>query len=138
MNKIGGPGARLRALRAFKVVLKAATFEGLRDLHEALQTLKFAIPEGKARLVRGGWGTLGAGARLDEYTGCPLNALFIREARAGGGGLPEAIALSEAALREQGLRPSDFYGPWDAGFLGTRELRELAERELTARLNARR
>jgi hypothetical protein len=116
--------------------LKEATVEGLRDLHEAFQTLQFAIPEGKAQLVRGGWGTLGGGEILDEYTGCPLNALFIRQARAGGGGLREAIALSEYQLRKHGFTSADFYRAWDEGLLHPRELRDVVEAELTARLNA--
>jgi len=132
------PFARDWALRAFEAAVSEASLEGLRDLHEALQTLHFAIPEGKASLIRGAWGSLGGETRHEQYTGCPLNALFIREARAMGGGLRAAINLSRVRMGRHGFGPADFYGAWDAGLLSCLELRDRVERHLTARLMATR
>lgn len=132
------PRMRGRALEAFDAALSEARFDGLRDLHEALQTLHFAIPEGKASLIRGDWGTLGREAGQEQHTGCPLNALFIREARSTKGDLATAISLSQARMARHGFRPSDFYEAWDVGLLSCLELRDQVERHLSARLMAAR
>jgi len=132
------PMMRDQALRAFEAALSEAPVAGLRDLHEALQTLHFAIPEGKASLIRGAWGSLGGETSQEQYTGCPLNALFIREARAMGGDLRSAIELSRVRMGRHGFAPSDFYGAWDAGVLSCVELRDRVERHLTERLQAHR
>ena len=126
-----------RALEAFESALRHAPLSGLRDLHEALQTGQLATPfDGKADLVRGHWGTLGAAPRAVRYSACPLNALYIREAREQHGHLRLAIALLTHFMALDGYLPADFYRTWDAGLLAPLDLRSRVERHIDARLNA--
>lgn len=126
----------MRAYQAFEAALAHASTEGLRDLHEALQTGLLAVQgAGKAHLVRGSWGTLGSETTSGTHSACPLNALFLRSARAHGGGQQLAIWLAAKFMGREGYRPDDFYGAWDAGFLPAAELRGRVERHIERRLN---
>ena len=68
------------AAAAMKAAMRRATLDGIRDLYEALTVGAVATPQGKAELIRGGWGALGSAVPYEDHTACPLTALFIREA----------------------------------------------------------
>lgn len=126
-----------RALEAFESALRHAPLEGLRDLHEALQTGQLANPyDGKADLVRGRWGTLGTGVAAERFSACPLNALYVRWARECGGNLLNVIDALTVEMARDGFGPADFYAAWDRGDLSRLELRRRVERHLEARLEA--
>jgi hypothetical protein len=126
-----------RALEAFESALRYAPFAGLRDLHEALQTGQLAVQGyGKADLVRGNWGTLGACAPAERYSACPLNALYARWATWQQRGLAYAVETMRLTMAIDGYTPEDFYVAWDRGLLAPKELLARVERHLEARLDA--
>ena len=89
---------------AFAAVLEEASEEGLWDLHTALEKGSFNSPEGRTRLVQGGWGTLGAPERpsppgmLGFRSACVMNALFHRDAERFKDKLRSMIFISNRAM----------------------------------------
>ena len=118
---------------ALEAALRQARYDGVRDLHEALHSGKFAVQGlGMADLGRG-WGTVGDATSTRPQTGCPLAALFLNEARQLGGGTGLAAHISRVRMEKEGFTPEDFYMAWDGRLLDQIDLRIQVEKHLVAR-----
>lgn len=121
---------------ALEGALRHATLDGLRDLHEALQTNQTAAwGNGKTHLTRGIWGRAARQRRAGPSTACPLATLFGNEARIRGGGVKLAAQICVKQMALEGYRAVDFYAAWDAGHLTTATLRQQVEQHLIARMS---
>ena len=127
------PDSVALARDALEAALRQASYDGVRDLHEALHSGRFAVQGlGMADLKRG-WGTVGDATSTRPQTGCPLAALFLNEARQLGGGTGLAAHISEVRMASEGFTPADFYVAWDVGLLNQIDLRIQVEQHLVAR-----
>jgi hypothetical protein len=129
------PARILLARRALEAALHSATDEGLRDLHEALQTGQFAVfLHGKTRLVRGSWGQTQNRRSSGRSTACPLTALFMNESVRRRGRVKLAKRIAADKMGWAGYKASNFYLAWDQGLIPIIELRNQVEQHLERRL----
>lgn len=110
------------AFDTFRAAMDQASDEHLWLLHGGLE--KMTMP-----IVRGSWG--GANRRA-----CPLTTLYVgvplddRDAQRGAN-------LATRHLSRIGFQASDFYEPWDKGFISARVLLKFVDREATRRALSR-